>query len=543
MKKSLYIGIPVVIIILIIIYFVSNPVSNRSITENESDPQHGGTIVIGISNDVESLNPLYGESATARDITHLLLLGLADLDENSNFKPELASSWEYSQDNLKLTYKLRKDIHWSDGVAITADDVKFTYDLLMDDKVASPRQGVTEFIKEVVVADPHTVTFVFTEAYPNQLFDTAGEIVPRHILEEVDRSSLRTHLFARNPVSSGPFKLNKWVSAQYLELVPNPLYFQDRPYLDRIVFKIVPDKTNQLMQIKSGEIDMMTGVPPAQVRDLSQENPNLNIHHVDGRVYYYIAYNQKNDLFSNTAVRTALTMTINRHKLIEAILYGYGRPCLGPIAPMTRWAYNENVSDIPYDPEEAKNILKNEGWSDTDGDGWLDKNGKIFEFALKTSVGNQVKSDVCVIAQEQLAKIGIKVNVEKVEWTSLVKQLQSKDFDACVNGWSTSYYIDPTPIFHSSSTDLFNFISYNNPEIDRLIESGRVEMDRSKSAEIWKNFHELVYKDQPYTFLFWIDKAVAVNGRIKNAMPIALSPVYNLENWYINDDNLAQSNL
>ena len=161
MKKSLYIAAPLVIITVIIIFFVYNP--NAVITANgdEITPQAGGTIVIGISNDVESLNPLYGESATARDITHLLLLGLADLDENSNFKPELAESWQHSADNLKLTYTLRKDIHWSDGVAITADDVKFTYDLLMDDKVASPRQGVTEFIKEVIVEDQHTVSFVF----------------------------------------------------------------------------------------------------------------------------------------------------------------------------------------------------------------------------------------------------------------------------------------------------------------------------------------------------------------------------------------------
>jgi len=543
MKKRWYIGVTTVAIAILFIVYVYEPIPGVQIKESDIGPQFGGTFVVGISSDIESLNPLFSESASAQEITHLLLLGLADLDENSNFTPELATSWEYSPDKLKLTYRLRKDVRWSDGVPITAEDVKFTYDLLMDNDVASPRQGVTEFIKEVRVEDPHTVTFEFKEAYPNQLFDTAGEILPKHILESVERATLRTHDFGRNPISSGPFKLSKWVSQQYLELVPNDTYFANRPYLNRVIFKIIPDKTNQLMQLKAGEIDMMTGVQPAEVTNLVQENSQLQIHHVDGRVYYYIAYNQKNKLFADVSIRTALTMATDRHKIIDALLYGYGRPCLGPLPPMIKWAYNEEVAEIPYNPAKAKELLQKEGWLDTNGDGWIDKDGERFEFSLKTSVGNQIKSDVCVIVQAQLAKVGIKVNLEQVEWTTLIKQLQTHDFDACVNGWSTSYYIDPTPIFHSTATNLFNFISYKNEEVDRLIELGRAEMDRERAAEIWKDFQQVIYRDQPYTFLFWIDKAIAINGKIRNATPLALSSVYNLGNWYITCDYMVESGL
>ena len=151
-----------------------------------------------------------------------------------------------------------------------------------------------------------------------------------------------------------------------------------------------------------------------------------------------------------------------------------------------------------------------------------------------TSAGNQLKSDVAVVAQEQLSKIGVKVNIEMLEWTTMIKKLQNKEFDAVVNGWSTPYYVDPTPVFHSTSTNLFNFISYSNPQIDKLIETGRVEMNQEKAATIWKEFHNILYKDQPYTFLFWIDKAVAVNSKFQNVTPLALSSVYNLEKWYIN---------
>jgi peptide/nickel transport system substrate-binding protein len=307
--------------------------------------------------------------------------------------------------------------------------------------------------------------------------------------------------------------------------------------LDRVIFKIVPDKTNLLMQLKSGEIDMVGNIPASEIESLKNSNNGLTVYQVDGRVYYYIGYNEKNSLFADREIRRALTMALDRNKIIDALLYGNGRPCLGPLAPMVKWAYNENVKDIAYNPETTKAVLKKAGWKDSDGDEILDKNGKKFEFTLSCATGNQLKADVAVIVQEQLKKIGIKVNIDMLEWTTFIDHIQSKNFDACINGWSTPYYVDPTPVFHSGSTDLFNFISYSNPKVDELIEKGRIEMDQQKAAGIWKEFHKIIYEDQPYTFLFWIDQAVAVKDKYKNVNPLALSSVYDLENWYIGSDN------
>ena len=506
-------------------------------SQNKSGNRFGGQIIIGVSNDVETLNPIFCESNLSQEIAHLMLLGLADLDENSQFKPELAESWENSDDYLKLTYHLRKDAKWSDGQPVTSEDVKFTYDLLMDTLTASPRQGACDYIKNVAIIDSYTVTFEFTEAYPTQLFDTAGEILPKHILGNINHKEVRNNEFGRMPLGSGPFKLKKWVSQQYLELEPNEAYFGRHSYLDKVIFKIIPDKSNLLMQLKSGEIDMVSDVPPAEIESLKKENNGLTIYQVDGRVYYYIGYNEKNPLFGDMAIRKALTMALDRNKIINALLYGYGRACVGPFPPMVKWAFNEDVKEIQYNPNAAKDALKKAGWNDHDNDGILDKSGRKFEFTLSCATGNQLKADVAVIVQEQLGKLGIKVNIEMLEWTTFIDQIQSKQFDACVNGWSTPYYVDPTPVFHSSSTDLFNFISYANPKVDRLIEKGRMEMDQQKAAGIWKEFHKIIYEDQPYTFLFWIDQAVAVKDKYKNVTPLALSSVYDLENWYIGSDN------
>ena len=514
-----------------ILFFTSQNLTAKNASIS-TKPNYGGALVVGITGDVDSFNPLFSESSAAQEITHLMLLGLADLNDQSEFVPELASSWEHSKDYLELTYNLRKDAVWSDGVPITAEDVKFTYDLVMDSTVASPRQGITEYIKKVEVKNPHTVTFHFTKAYPDQIFDTAGEILPKHVLENADRSTLRSHKFGRNPISSGPFIFKKWVSQQYIELAPNENYFGGRPYLDRVIFKIVPDQTNLLLQLRTGEVDMMINTPPAEVNRLKSANPNVSIYPVSGRVYYYIGYNHQNPLFSEVKVRQALTMAINRQGIIDAFLYGFGKPCLGPLPPMLKWIATDNVEKFPYSFEKSKQILAEAGWQDSDGDGWLDKDGQKFEFSLKTNAGNQLRADVSVILQDQLRKVGIKVNIETIEWTTMMGQLRSKKFEAYMGGWNTSFNVDPTPIFHSSSDKMFNFVSYSNPRVDRLIETGREEMDRPKAAGIWKETQRLIYEDQPYTFLFWIDKIVAVNKKFQNVTPIALSALYNLEKWY-----------
>ncbi len=513
------------------VVLTKNPIVSDVDTPAQA-PVRGGKIVIGISNDADSFNPLFNETASAQEITHLLLLGLVGLDENSEFKPELAESWQFSDDRLKVTFQLRKNIFWSDGVPITAEDVKFTFDLLQDDTVASPRQHTTEYIKEVVVENAQSVTFHFVRAYPGQMFDIGSEILPKHILENGARANLRTHEFGRMPISSGPFQLKKWVSEQFIELVPNERYFEARPNLDRVIFKIVPDKTNLLMQLQTGEIDMMTDVPLAEVQTMRESNPNIRLYPISGRLYYYIGYNQDNSLFANKSIRKALTMAVDRQRIIDALLYGFGEECLGPMPPMVPWAYNPDVPAIPYDPAGARAVLSEHGWQDSNGDGWLDKDGQAFSFKLVTNTGNPLRSDIAVIVQDQLKQVGIKVEIQALERATLIGALREGKFAAFMGGWSTSFNIDPTPIFHSSSTDLFNFVKYNNPRVDHLIEVGREEMDRGRAAEIWQETQQLIYEDQPYTFLFWKARVVAVSKQFNNVTPIPLSSIYGLEHWY-----------
>lgn len=541
MKKGI-LSAPVTVVLTVLLFFSCRPTSDQAAVTATAQPAYGGKLVVGIPRDIDTFNPLFSESVFAQEINHLMLLGLADLNEKSEFVPELAESWESGDERRSLIYHLRRGARWSDGQPVSAYDVKFSYDLLMDTLVASPHRDVAEYVRQVVVVDSYTVRFEFTQPYPYEVFDTAGEILPRHILENADRKSLRSHPFGRMPLASGPFMLKKWDNQQYVELVPNPNYFGGRPFLDRVIFKIIPNQANLLTQLRTGEIDMVIGVSPEDVQPLREANPNVRIHPVSGRVYYYTSYNQANPMFSEVKVRQALTMAVDRQRIIDALLFGYGRPCVGCIPPMLDWAYNDQIQPFPYDPVSARQLLAECGWTDHDGDGWLDKDGRKFDFVLKTDAANQLKSDVAIIIQEQLRKIGISVQIQPVEWTTLLEELRARNFDAYIGGWSASLYVDPTPIFHSSATDIFNYNHYSNPEVDRLIEQGREEIDPQKAAPIWKEMQELVYRDQPYTFLFWIDRIVAINDRFENVTPVPLSSLYGLENWYDRTvSNLAAS--
>ena len=500
----------------------------------------GGTLAVGISGDADTFNPIVSEELTSEEIRDLILLGLADINEELDFEPELAESWTFSKNHLELTYRIAKEAVWADGKPITAEDIQFSYALYGDTVVASPRSDYVEFIKDVVVVDEKTVKFIFSKAYPDQVLESSLEIVPKHILKTVERKDLRTAGYGRNPVCSGPFKLEKWISQQRIELVPNETYFKDRPYLDRVIFKIVPDRTNLLLQLQTGEIDMMDDVPPPEANRLREKHPEIGIYPTSGRLYYFIGWNLELPLFERKKVRQALTMAINRQEIIDNLLYGFGKECTGPIPPIITWAYNPDINPFPYNPHKAKQMLAEEGWTDSDGDGWLDKEGKAFEFSIKTNMDNQVRVDALVMIQDDLREVGIKVTPRILEWTVYVDEVFGGNYEACIAGWSARMSPDPTAVFHSKSKDQFNFVSYSNPNVDQLIEKGRVEFDRQKAQNIWYAFQKLVYDDQPYTFLFWIDRIVAIHKRFRDVNPAPISAFYKLEKWWVPEQERKQ---
>jgi peptide/nickel transport system substrate-binding protein len=511
-----------------------NPVFEQQYEAFYKQPHDkGDTLVVGAIGDADSLNDLISSTKNADEIIGLLFLTLTSTNPDFSHGPSLAKSWEFSKDHMELTFKLRDDVYWTDGVKTTAHDVVFTHSRQIDPAIGWSAIKWKEHIKEVVALDDTTVKYVFSKLYPYQLMDAAvGSILPKHILEKVPPAEWKSHEFNRKPVGNGPFKLKEWKANQFLEIEANDKYYRGRPPLDRIIFKVILDQESLVLQLKNGEIDFMEGVPPRFYKELSKVK-HLTAQVYPSRNYAYIGWNLKMPLFQSRKVRHALTMAINRPEIISALFFEFGEVCKGPVSPII-WAFNPGLKDFPFDPAKAKALLAEEGWKDTDGDGWLDKDGKRFEFSLKTNKGNQIREDIAVIVQDQLKKVGIKVNLNLLEWTIFSGDMNKKNFEASIAGWSVGLKMEMTTIFHTKSIpDKFNFVSYSNPEFDALNDAAAGEMDREKAKAMWFKAQELIVEDQPYTFLYIPKQINFIHNRFKNVRMETVGWQYNLEQWWV----------
>jgi len=497
----------------------------------------GGTVIIGQISEPDALNDFVSTDAQATAMMeNLIFLPLTRYDQDLEIVPCLASSWEFSSDRRQLTFHLRHDVTWSDGLPTTAHDVAYSYRMWIDPELAWANRSMLDLVDSVRVVDDFTVTFFFQVAYADQLSDLQQIIQPRHILEKTPALQMRSSSFNRRPVGNGPFVLEKWVSNQYLEFRANDAYYAGRPHLDRVIFRIIPDQTALLTNLEIGEIDMMEAVPPKDYDRISK-NPRLRVWIYPYRGYVYLGWNLLNPLFENRRVRQALTMAISRQEIVDGLWYGMGQVCVGPVAPHIRWAYHTGIEPYPYDPGRAREMLAEEGWIDHDGDGWLDKDGRPFEFELKTNLGNQIREDVAVMVQRDLAAVGIKVLPRVIEWTVFIDQTESKNFDAFILAWQTGFTVNPTDIFHTRAIDgKYNMGSYSNPQADRLMDEGRRCVDRRSAGEIWRRFQEIIHQDQPYTFLYVPPRINAIHKRFRGVEMDIRGAMINIEEWWVPED-------
>ncbi len=397
-----------------------------------------------------------------------------------------------------ITFHLRKGVLWHDGKEFTAEDVKFTYDKIMDPKTNTVRRSDFELVKKAEVLDPYTFRVTYKQPFSPGLATWGMGIIPKHLLENTD---INTATFNRRPIGTGPFRFVDWVSDEKIAVEANPRYFEGKPGLDGVVYRIIPEAALNEMEILTRGVDY-SSIFPYEYRRMSRI-PFLKVYSQPSLGYTYIGYNLTNPLFQDRRVRRALTYAINRQEIVQYVLYGLGEVATGPF-PNQMWYWNPNVKPIPYNPEKARQLLAEAGWKDKNSDGILVKDGRPFRFTLITNSGNDTRRDVGVLVQRQLHEIGIDVTLELYEWSVFLKDfINAKHFDACILGWSLSVDPDAYEIWHSSQIEKgFNFISYRNPEVDRLWEEGRREYDIEKRKKIYWKIHELIAEDQPYTFLF-----------------------------------------
>lgn len=504
----------------------------------EAAKRRGGTLIIGEISDFESLNPMGTTDAHARDVYNLLFLSL--MDEQADFltfKPRLAESYSFSEDRRRLTFNLRRDVAWSDGAPFTAHDVAATLRAQKNPDVVWSGRHLKEHIDSAEVVDDWTVVYHFRKIYPYQLMDANdGPIMPKHLLEGHRAEEIRSIPVEEMPVN-GPFKIEKWVKGQSLTLVPYERYYEEgKPYLDRVIFKIIPDQVTLLTQLRAGEIDCMESLPPGEVENLRENNPKLRIFDFPTRAYMYIGWNPRNPLFRSQRTRRALTMAVDRKLIIDNLYYGFAEECTSPFVPLI-WAYNPDIEPIPYDPEGAAVIFAEEGFGDTDGDGWLDRDGRRFEFDLLTNYGNQIRSDIAIMAQEMLRKVGVKVNPVMLEWTVMLPRIKSSDFDAMISAWRVGTKADLAPIWSCESRREggYNRVDYCNSVVDSLNAAACSMLDFDGARPLFRRAQRIIYDEQPYTFLYVPHALNALDRRFEGSKPDAIGMYHNLHEWWVGE--------
>lgn len=421
--------------------------------------------------------------------------------------PRLAESWETAEDGLSWTFNLRTDVTWHDGEPFTANDVKFTMDTMLDPDVNSARGRQFLTVTETEVVDDHTVIFHLESPWASLPVILAGRwaAAPKHILENVDLATDTS--FTENPVGVGPYKFVDSVSGDHVELQAYENYYEGAPSIQRVIFKILPDSNVQIAQMRTGELDAIPFFADASIQSVMGQQ-GLTVDRAADSIWYAVHLNMNREpLFGDRKVRQALSYSIDRNALIQSLLQGVGTEATGPIIPEIEWAYNPDVQQYGYDPEMARSLLAEAGWSETD-DGW-EKDGLPLEFTLSAFTGNATVEQTAVLVQQYFAEIGVRANLEVLEFSTFVTDV--RDNRSADGYYSFISYMTPEPepdgiyaYFHSSNAERgSNFTAYTNPEVDELLDTGREFSDQEVRREAYFKVQEILAEDQTRIFLFY----------------------------------------
>jgi len=502
---------------------------------NSDKPVYGDTLIVGTIAEPSVLIPMLAGDSASHDVAGLIFNGLVKYHTDLSVIGDLAELWNISPDGLIITFHLKKGVRWADGVEFTADDVMFGYKTIIDEKTPTPYKEDYLQVKKAEILDRYTFRVTYEKPFAPALTTWGNSVVlPKHLLEGKDITKTD---FGRDPIGMGPYKLNKWTSGQELVLDSNKDYFEGGPHIDRYIYKVIPDPATLFLELQAGGVDMM-GLTPIQYTKQTDNDffrRNFQKFRYPVPSYTYMGFNLKHPWFKDKRIRQAIAHAIDKNEIVDVVLFGLGSPATGPYVPNT-WYYNPDVKRYEYSPEKAKKLLKEAGWEDTDGDGIVDKDGKSFKFTILTNMGNRLRMNTATIIQWRLAKIGIKVEIRLLEWSTFINEfIDKRRFEAVILGWSLGFEPDQYNIWHSSKTKEkeFNFVSYNNPEIDALLEKGRRTFDIEGRKKAYFRIQEILADELPYIFLYVPDATPIVHSRFKGIKPTPIGISYNLPKWYV----------
>ena len=499
--------------------------------------ESGGTLVDAMSGEPSGLIAMIAGESSASTIASNIFNSLLKYDKNLELTGELAQSWDVSPDQKTITFHLKPNLKWADGKPLTSDDVLFTWQLVTDEKTRTPYGADYKLVKKAEAPNPDTFKVTYAQPYAPALDSWSGlHILPKHLLEGQD---INNTPFARNPVGSHYYELDQWKKGESISLKRNVNATQGQARIDRLVSRIIPDRAAQFLELMADNIDSMS-LNSIQYARIFPSRPDLTAKIAQykelGNSYTYLGFNLKRKPFDDVRVRQAINYAIDKQEIIDGVLLGLGLPVASPYKPGTRWS-NPSLQPYPYDPGKAIALLKAAGFEDHDHDGILDRDGQPLSFEILTNQ-NKEREMSAVLVQRRLKEIGIDVKIRVVEWATFISRfIKTGDFNVVLLGWGLGLEPDQFNIWHSSqqAPGQFNFIGYNNPTVDKLLEDGRTELDPDKRMKIYHAFAKILLEDSPVVYLFAGYGLPAIHKRVKGiddpAPPAGIG--HNSYEWYI----------
>ena len=463
------------------------------------DTGKGSTLVYG-SGDYDSINPIMNEHC---EIKHLLFDSLVKLDKNGEPVASLAESWSYDDATMTYTFKLRSDVKWHDGEKFTADDVKFTIEAIMNPDNGSENYPNYIEVKEIKVISDIEVAFVLSE--PNFAFldYMTMSILPEHKLQGED---MWESDYFKNPIGTGPYKLESWDVGQAITMVKNEDYFAGAAKIDTIIFKIVTDDNAKALQLKEGSLDLAQ-VTPKDAQNF-KNSEDLTIYDMATADYRGILYNFWNEYWqTNGDLIPAISYCIDRQAIVDAVLLGEGFVAYSPIQ-LNEYNY-DGVEKYTYDLAKAEAAFIAAG-CERDADGYWCRNGERISFTINATPGDQVRIDMAQIAAQQLQEAGldVKANVpaDGIDWGGQ---------ECCIIGWGSPYDADDHTYKVFGTDAGANYSGYSNAEVDEWLKKARQTNDPAERAEYYKQFQIAMAAAPAYTYFAYIDAMFIADSNIK----------------------------
>lgn len=458
--------------------------------------QDGKTLVIGTVAEASDLDPRITYDVYSYQRMYAIMEPLLVFDTDLSYKPRLATSWEYAEDGSSITFNLREGVSFHHGRTFTAEDVKYTFDWMLNPDNPAANPALYEDIEEVVILDPYTVRFDLSGDNSFILNSIARlHIVPADLGENED--------FGSNPVGTGPFIFDSWSRDDRMVLLANAEYWGGAPKVERVEFRPIIEDATRLIALEVGELDLYYGQPVRSELDALEADDDIVVQRVNGLGHQYVAMNTEHPALGDVRVRQAISHLLPREAIVERILDGVGTVGTGPISPDAAF-FNPDAPTYPYDPERAAELLAEAG---------------IENLSLRLHTNeNPIRPQMAEVLQFEAAQIGVEIEVIVEEFGAFIDRLLgSTDYDLYLIGWSGN--VDPNyamyELFHSNGGS--NFTAYGNPELDVLLDEGRrLAPNSPESIATYKEAQMVLMNDAPFAFINHSEEVALNRAEILN---------------------------